>query len=452
MRSLLRPFVVILSVFLAGCVYYNTFYNAKSDYADAVRGEGVEPGKANKELLEKCITRCEKVVKYHPRSRWADDAVLLMGKCFYYMEEHRNALRKFEELEIYYAEGGLLSEAYYYSGLAHQALGNRSEAIARFKQVLESEPKGEFAERSAYQIVNTYLLDEDYEDAIASSTDFLSEFKKSKYRDEVLFIQAQSLFSNERYDESIAALDEFLNTKPRKELRFEALLKTGEAHLQSGRTEEALEVFLSLRKETLTPVEDAKLATRIAEGSRSLGDTEKALKQLEEITALYGKTAASAEAYYWMGVIYEQDLRELEKAREYYDKARNEAPYSEFSNQALMRSTSIAKLTEYKEKVKSGEETELAEAQFLLAELYYLEFNRIDEALDEYGKVVNDYPNSRYGPKAAFAVAWILDHVKKDYDGAGAAYQNVVERYPNTEYSDAAHDAVKRIEEERANR
>ncbi|MFQ5904999.1 MAG: tetratricopeptide repeat protein [bacterium] len=451
MRLLLRPTALTLSLFLAGYVYYNTFYNAKSNYADAVKGQDVEPGRANKELLEKCITRCEKVVKYHPRSRWADDAVLLMGKCFYYMGEHRNALRKFEELEIYYPEGGLLPESYYYSGLAHQALGSRNSAIASFRQAVESEPEGELVEQSIYQIVNTYFLDEDYDDAISSSTDFLSRFPRSEYKDEVLFIQAQSFFNVERYDESIAAFEEFLSTGPKKKLRFEALLKTGEAHLESQRIEEALDVFLSLRKETLTPLEDAELAIRIAQGSRSLGNTEKALKQLDEVTILYSKTAASAEAYYLMGVICEQDLRELEKAREYYDKARSEAPYSEFSNQALMRATSIAKLAEYREKVKSGEQTDLAEAQFLLAELYYLEFNRIDEALDEYRKVVDDYPDSKYGPRAAFAVAWILDHVKKDHAGARAAYRDVVERYPNTEYSNAADEAVKRIEEERLN-
>jgi outer membrane protein assembly factor BamD (BamD/ComL family) len=80
--------------------------------------------------------------------------------------------------------------------------------------------------------------------------------------------------------------------------------------------------------------------------------------------------------------------------------------------------------------------------------LYYLEFSRIDEAIKEYRKVVEEFPDSEYGPKAAFAIAWVLDHVKSDRQGATQAYSEVVSRYPNTPYSDAAHKAVRRIESE----
>ena len=448
MRLLLRPIAVLILVLLTGCIYYNTFYNAKKNFAGAVRGTDVEPGRANKDLLEKCVTRCEKVVKYHPHSKWADDAVLLMGKCFYYMAEHRKALRKFEELETYYPKSGLLAEAYYYQGLANQALQNRDDAIESFRNSAAADPKAKFADAAAYQVVNTHYLGEEYGDALRSSDDFLSAHAKSKYRREVIFIRAQSLFELEKYEESITAFGKFIDLKAKKESRFQARLKIGEAYLKLGRTQEALDVFLALRKGVLGPLEDARLAIRIAESSRSLGDTEQALEQLEEVTVLYPRTEASAEAYYGMGEICEQDLRDLEKAREYYDKARTEAPYSEFSNEALMRSTSIAKLGEYREKVKSGEESELAETQFLLAELYYLEFNRVDEALPEYRKVVDDYPGSEYGPKAAFAIAWILDHVKKDYSEAREAYLKVVTRYPNTTYSDASEKAARRIERE----
>lgn len=448
MRLFLRPIAVLVLVLLTGCIYYNTFYNAKKNFAGAVKSRDTEPGRANKDLLEKCVTRCEKVVKYHPNSKWADDAVLLMGKCFYYMAEHRKALRKFEELEKYYGKSGLLAEAYYYQGLANQALQNKDDAIESFERAASADPKAKFADAAAYQVVNTHYLGEEYGDAVRSSDDFLTAHSKSKHRREVIFIRAKALFELEKYEEAITAFGEFMDLKPKKEFRFQARLKVGEAYLKLGKTKEALDVFLTLRKETLGPLEDARLAIRIAESSRSLGETEQALKQLEEVTVLYPRTEASAEAYYGMGEISEQDLRDLEKARKYYDKARTEAPYSEFSNEALVRSTSIAKLAEYREKVKGGEESELAEAQFHLAELYYLEFNRIDEALPEYRKVVDDYPDSEYGPKAAFAMAWILDHVKKDYSKAREAYLEVVTKYPNTTYSDASEKAARRIERE----
>ena len=446
MRLLLRPVCIACVLMLAGCAYYNTFYNAKKDFADAVGDKDIEPGKANNETLEKCITRCEKVVKYHPRSKWVDDAVLLMGKCFYYMAEYRKALRKFEELEIYYPGGGLLPEAYFYSGLANQELGNRDGAITNFGKAVSEDPRAEYGERAAYQMARTYYLDDDHVSVVNSTEEFLSVHAGSKLLGDVLLLRAQSLIELERYEESIITLEDFLLTKPKSQARFQAMMSMGRAYLELWDVEQALDIFMSLREGDLTKEDDARLGIEIAEAKHKLLRTDEAISHLEEVITLYPKTPFAAEALFKIAEINERELGDLESARKYYDRARSEAPYSDFSNQALLRSTSIARLTEYRKKVRSGEESELAQAQFLLAELYYLEFNKVDEALAEYRKVVDEYPRSKYGPKAAFAIGWVLDHVKSDPEGAAQAYSEVVSKYPNTPYSSAAREAVRRIE------
>jgi TolA-binding protein len=447
MKQSVCAFLLVLVLSVAGCAYYNTFYNAKQNFADAVKDEETEPGKANKDLLEKCITRCEKVVKYHPRSKWVDDALLLMGKCFYYLGEHRSALRKFEEIELYYSRGGLLPQAYYYSGLASQALGDREGAIANFLEVKNISPRSELGEKASYQMVNTYVVVEDFDSAISSSEEFLANYPRSKYKSEVLLLRAESLLKLEKHEEAIISLEDFLELKPKKELRFKAMMKMGEAYLALWEVDEALKIFLSLRKEDITPSEDAALGIKIAEAKQKLLHPEEAITQFEEVVALYPKTPFAAEALYKIGQIYEKELGDLEKARKSYEKARTEAQYSEFANLALMRSTSIARLTEYRNKVKTGGESELAEAQFLLAELYYLEFNKIDESIAEYRKVLNEYPTSEYAPKAALSIAWILEHDKSQREEATQAYMEVVKDYPNTPYSEAAQKGLSRIEE-----
>ncbi len=448
MRLFLRAALLALVFSVAGCAYYNTFYNARQNFADAVKDEEVEPGKANKDLLEKCVTRCEKVVKYHPRSKWVDDALLLMGKCFYYLGEHRNALRKFEEIELYYSRGGLLPQAYYYSGLATQALGDREGAIANFREARTASPRSELGEKASYQTVKTYVLAEDFDSAIGSSEQFLADYPRSKYRSEVLLLRAESLLKLEKHEEAIISLEDFLELNPKKELRFKALMSMGEAYLALWEVDEALKIFLSLRKEDISSSEDAAIAIKIAEAKQKLLRPEEAITQFEEVVALYPKTPFAAEALYKIGQIYEKEMGDLEKARKSYEKARTEAQYSEFSNLALMRSTSITRLTEYRNKVKTGGESELAEAQFLLAELYYLEFNKIDESLSEYRKVISEYSASKYAPKAALAIAWILEHDKSEREEAVQAYLEVVKSYPNTPYSEAARKGLSRIEEE----
>ncbi|MEE8417694.1 MAG: tetratricopeptide repeat protein, partial [candidate division Zixibacteria bacterium] len=60
------------------------------------------------------------------------------------------------------------------------------------------------------------------------------------------------------------------------------------------------------------------------------------------------KTPEAAEAYYRLGLIYQNDIYDLEKAKVSFSKAQTENPSSEFRNLALARSAQIAKLESYR--------------------------------------------------------------------------------------------------------
>ena len=74
---------------------------------------------------------------------------------------------------------------------------------------------------------------------------------------------------------------------------------------------------------------------------KSQGDTSEIESRLESIVNEYQRTSVSAEAYYYLGKIYISEIRDLKKAKEYFDMVSKESNRSSFSPIAKNYSKSI---------------------------------------------------------------------------------------------------------------
>ena len=80
-----------------------------------------------------------------------------------------------------------------------------------------------------------------------------------------------------------------------------------------------------------------------------------------------------------------------------------------------------------------------------MAELYLFRFDDAERARSQYESVVEQHPNSPLAPKAALALAWILEARLDDPYGARAAYRSVAADYPDTDFAAAALEALERM-------
>ena len=154
LRSTAAALLCVL--FLAGCsgtsflgqrytnftAYYNTFYNARKSFDRGVRAlerteESVNqdvflsvyaiPTRAgNRQDFEDTIKRSADVIRDHPNSKWVDDAVLLIGKSYFYQQNFVSAAQKFREaIEL---QTDLEGEARFWLGYSLLANGSLLEA------------------------------------------------------------------------------------------------------------------------------------------------------------------------------------------------------------------------------------------------------------------------------------------------------------------------------------
>jgi TolA-binding protein len=437
----------------SGCgVYFNTYYNAKKYYSDAVKEKRRSPTESVspnvKAILEKAIQKCEKIVTYHPNSKYVDDAIYLMGKCFFEMEDYENTLRKIDELEIYFPDSPFLEEALLLRGRTYLKKGNYTAAVSSFEGLNRFSEK--YYDIAKIEILKVHYGKGEYYEAIQQGKEYLeSELgaRMGSSRKDILFIIAQSLFEVARYEESRQTFLDCLREDPPPKVVFDATLKIGESYLvqDSPHADSALTTFLALTSSPLTSKEEAVVQLQIGKCQRILGNYEEGISTFEKVPKLKSRSQEAAEAYYMIGLIYEEDLKDLDKARESYEKVRKENMQADVSNDAFVRASIIERLKDYREKLESDEVDILAETQFFLAELYLLELNKIDEALENYEKVIQEYPESEYSSRASYAIAWIYHYLKQDSVKAIEAYSKIMEKYPETRYSRASEKAMQQL-------
>ncbi len=436
-------FIAILTVFIMSCglkVYFNTFYNAKKYYSQALhlRQQAALQGRDTTTVgfteLDSAIIRCGKIIQNNPTSAFIDDAVFIMGDAFLLKGEYQNAIRKFDELIRFYPNSPFYSKALVKIGIAYMLRGDYEEALTSFTLARFSDDKRSKEEASYFEI-KTYVLSEDYSMALQRASEFKEEYTKSSFLLLVLLEEAEILFNQENW-EDLMLLYSFMQDKideSNLSVYYKTTLRFAQALKYLQRTDEAIEVLLDLRKNLTTGTQDAEAAIELALCYRTGDEIEKSLGLLNDIVQTYKNTSEAAKALYYSGEIYEEYYGDLTKAKEIYEQARLSNPDELTSMLAMNRSLSLDRIIEYSTALDTASGTNLSNLKFLLAELYLFELNDTLGALEAYELFIDQYPTSEYQAKALLVYSNILYETGEVFK-AESLYRVVADRYPGTEY------------------
>lgn len=438
MKKLLFPLLVLLVV---GCAYYNTFFHAKEFFQKAEKARISSNNKegAGKDDYEKAIKKAAMVLAYYPKSRWVDDALMLIGKSYYHLGEYTKAIRKFQELQTNLPKSDWVDDSYYWMGLAYYQLEDYLQAEVSFKKLLVKGKKRKLRNKGRYMLGEIGFTTKDYNKAIKEFGKVVAE-GKGEDRAQAQFRIGECWWEIGDYKQALEAFEKVKELGAQKELNFEGQFKVGECYAELNQPQEALRVFVGLSREGRYYHYLPRVMLKIAETKLKLGHPQEAIKEYEAITEGFPQTQESAQALYGLGVIYEDELKDLKKAQEFFEKSIKEMPKSDVAQKAQERSADIVKLQEYRDQL-SGEEAEKSvKTLFLLAEMYLMELNEPDSALSAYNSVIEHFPETSYAPRSAYAISWIWDKVKGDSLRAKKAYERIIQDYPQTPYAQKARE------------
>ena len=407
---------------LVGCAYFNTFYNAQNNFRQGKKLVVHDTLKVDSEFFDKTIEKTTSVIIKYPGSRYVDDALFMMGASYYYKGDYRRAIEKLDFLIMNYADSKFYDDALYYKGLALYKQGKLAQAIIALNEARQSK---QYRVKAMIGLCYVYFKDSNYAALTDVATALIDEGIEKKEKRWVLRLMGEAYFEQGLYADAAKAFHELLAITRVREDEREIKLKIAESYLEMNEFDKC--------KEFLKGQSDSEFQRILADLNVKLGNIADA-KELYFNIAVNSSFDFSSETFFRLAELYKAD-DSLELAIANYDSAVNRAPMSEYGIKAKRMAEILRKVEVY-----AKQKEEVDKAQFLLAEIYFINFDDPQRAMTEYAKVSDGFPKSEWAPKAMYAQYWIAKEVLKDDSLAISLAEDLTSRYPDSDYAQSVKD------------
>lgn len=352
MRRILS--LILVTMVISGCkgsfksnftdfnAYYNTFYNAKKSFKLGVDKSESQVRNYNTLLpiriyetplgagaaeFQNAIDKGADILRKYDDSKWVDDALLIIGKSYFYRKEYFSADQKFEELYLSSENAEMKQMAVFWKGrvlleleLYNQGVQYLTEQIALFD--------GEWVDNLEFQIQTVlaehYVERESWVNAIDLLNTSVKKLPRKAYKERGFFLIGQLgeiLGDNEA---AFEAYNEVTKNYTNYDLQFEAQKKQAEVARALGKSDEAYKVFARM-------VRDDKNSEFISELNFELGKTEQDRGNFKKAEDIYLNilrdrrvkpgAITKAKVYNGLAEINRFNYNNYKLAAAYYDSA-----------------------------------------------------------------------------------------------------------------------------------
>lgn len=322
--------------------YYNTYYNAEKNFKaglkkvhdqpvsiDPTQPVRIHPAPvlAGKSDFQQAIDKGAKILRKFPTSKWADDALLLIGKSYYYRQEFYPALKKFEELRQAASSPQMVQQAIIWKGRTQLDLKAYDDAINYLESELNSYPE-QWSEANKAEIrallAEHFALSEQWEPAANYLTQAVSKIQGRELLGRSLFLYGQMLERLDRYGEAYFAYSRVSKNFPGFEYIYWARFKQADVARKEGNLDIALEIYQDLRKDDKNFKRRGELSFEIARTLEMKGQLAEAEARYKSL--LYGQDNGAArdiraDIYYRLGKMYSEQYNDFSTAAAYFDSS-----------------------------------------------------------------------------------------------------------------------------------
>jgi tetratricopeptide (TPR) repeat protein len=334
--------------------YFNTFFNAKenfsdgydiytnqllSNYSNSIDSVYINPRLSQEGMddFNKAIEKASKVIQYHKSSAFMDKAVMLIGESYYYLGDYLKAERKFSEFISKLSASPLLEEAILYYARTESRLKDYTDALDRFDKLINTS-KDELIISGAYQSMAEYYISiKDYSSAISSYEKSIQHSKDNEFKAQMQFLIA-TLVARTDPGKGAAEFDKVRDYSTTYELEYLSRFNNLKYLISSNNftnVEEQLEKLKVKYKDNSVYVSDIELLQ--AKYYEEKKDYKNAIDHYKYVIMTYGRTPASSDACYSMGVYNENILGDYLTAYKYFKLSGEESSAGHYYQPATSR-------------------------------------------------------------------------------------------------------------------
>jgi len=455
-RSGLALLLTAMLSVLSACAYFNTLYNAKQTFEDAQKadtranaaiaqqgqqtGQGGAPAvnSPTAKQYEEVIDKCKSMIANYPDSKHVDDAMLLSARALYALGRYDEAVAALDTLEEQHPKSNLRDDAMFLKGKSLHSAQKYDLAAPVLRDFVKEYHKSDYRPEALY-LLCTSLMELGLNDEAVTALETLEkDHGRSEYRFQAQVEMASILAKKELYDESLAVYKRLNESRIPESYRYDVWLGMARVQLRTG---DAAGAVATVNQTTTLPrsVDKEPIAVLLrGRAYASLDSIDAAVADFKDVTVRFARGIYAAEAYYRLGIMYEA-MDSLQTAQTSFQEVPRAYSGSEYAEDAIKRSGDISRILKVQQ--TSGDDSPEATAMrtFSMAEIQLFQFENTQKAIPSYEKVVSDFPDSEYAPRAAYALGYINGVMLGDTLKARAWYDVLATRYPDSAQAQLAH-------------
>ena len=426
-----------LLLFLKGCAYFNTFYNAEEHFetAERIRIENLGnqiPSRAIQEYA-KAIEKSDKVLLEFSDSRYTTQAKLLKGKSHFFRREYDSAVLIFNQLkeedESYYQQ-----RAKYWLALCKWRDLRPQPAINDLNELISEIDDKNFLSMIYLSLGEIYLGIDDTMNAYENFNSGAMISSNRNLREQVYYQIAEISFNQNDYDKALESYKRVLSNTISIARIQDSNLKIVQIYRLTGDLERSASKIqeLIINEDFDSIKSDLDLELTKIELSR--GKIDFAIENLDRIGQDYPNTKTAIEAYYLLSDIYLSSSNiDYEKAKFFMNEAMKQNSNSSFKILIGRKREDVEKLIKLDASLAEIELSEKAKNLFISGQILAFNLANYKEAKEYFENIVNNYSKSDYLQQSIFALYVINE---KLLNNESIAYKNrILKEFPNSDFA-----------------
>jgi len=479
----------ILVISFVSCAYYNTLFNAQAKYDAGIKKiEESKDKKISPEIVndfQAAIDKCWKLLNiYSDSSKYADDALLIIGKSHYHLEEYVKSERFLAQFVDRYQESDMIAEAYLWLGMSLIELDRDDDALDYLNKVLAEDESDDLNARAYLNTGRIYIKQENFDQARNQFSEVFNLTGDGEIQGNAQFLFAETYHLEELYTESTANFEKVLEYDASVNLLFRAVLRKVDGFLILEDYEQAIFTLESISSETKFLHKKSVVMALVGNCYEVQGKFIEATEIYYNVLETYPRTEGSAIAAYGMAQLMQFAYADLDSAKGLYIRVGQEYRDSEYKEEADVRVKLISSYQKIAKNIeqdlidlnalsmipeegeeevpedtteveidrnassnqKSGSkpkgkrsESEIRKSleknNFAKAEFFLLTLASYDSAAAGYNKFIQSSDDSLLVPKAQYALYYIYAYELYYQDRADSIKQIILNEYPQSPYA-----------------
>lgn len=416
-------------------------------------------------------------LQQYPHTTKKVEAKLLLGQCLFFKGQYFKAFETFQDLLTASTHQDAVQ---FWLAETHLKGKDYSKAKDGYQKIIDSYPSSSYTPQAAYALAWINLEQGQYDTAAVQFENFIKNFPSHQLAEDAQFRIGECEFNVGRYDNAIASFKKYISIFPKSIRLDQANFYIAEGIFHQQQYAEALKYYNLAKKEASSDQIQLLAQVGIAWCLFRLGDFSQAEKNMEDAKAFAETKKISAEeSLLGLANLYAEN-KNYEKALSCFQRFLDEYPKSSRINECLLGQANALYMAErYLQAIESysaliknetttseifnkaylglawshlknndlknaisvlNEALTKTQSKVLKASILaqiadaYQDAGQFDDALENYDKILRDYPDTPYADYAQYQQGITLLKLEKP-GSAILSFQSLEKNFPKSRYA-----------------